>query len=65
LLRAAVRSRRQIVYSLKAGDVETVVVGGRLVMHDRRVLTLDESEVLRRAREYGERVRRSLEDPPR
>src|SRR5262249_14914455 len=32
----------QIAYSLKAGDVQTVVIGGRLVMRDRKLLTIDE-----------------------
>jgi 5-methylthioadenosine/S-adenosylhomocysteine deaminase len=50
----------QIVYALKASDVETVVIAGRIVMEKRRVLTLDERAVLARAREYAERVRRSL-----
>jgi 5-methylthioadenosine/S-adenosylhomocysteine deaminase len=51
----------QIVYALKASDVETVVIAGRVVMEKRRVLTLDEEEILRKAREYGEKVKRSLE----
>jgi 5-methylthioadenosine/S-adenosylhomocysteine deaminase len=50
----------QIVYALKASDVETVVIAGRTVMQHRRVLTLDEAAVLRRAREYGLQVQRSL-----
>jgi 5-methylthioadenosine/S-adenosylhomocysteine deaminase len=51
----------QIVYSLRARDVETVVIGGRMVMENRRVLTIDEAEVLRKAREYSARVRKSLD----
>jgi len=50
----------QIVYALKAGDVETVVIAGRIVMRDRRMLTLDEAEILRKAREYAAQVKRSL-----
>ena len=53
----------QIVYALKGGDVETVVVGGLPVMRNRRVLTLDEATVIARAREYGVRVKRSLTPP--
>lgn len=50
----------QIVYALKASDVETAVIAGRVVMRDRRVLTLDEEQVLARAREWAARVRASL-----
>jgi 5-methylthioadenosine/S-adenosylhomocysteine deaminase len=53
----------QIVYALKASDVETVVVAGRPIMEQRRVLTLNEAEVLARAREYGEKIKRSLAPP--
>jgi 5-methylthioadenosine/S-adenosylhomocysteine deaminase len=55
----------QVVYSLKAGDVETVIVAGRLLMERRQVRTLDPSSILAKAREYGERVRRSLAAPGR
>jgi 5-methylthioadenosine/S-adenosylhomocysteine deaminase len=54
----------QTVYALKASDVETVVIGGRAVMENRRVLTLNEAEVIAKAREFGERVKRSLAAPP-
>jgi 5-methylthioadenosine/S-adenosylhomocysteine deaminase len=32
-----------LVYSAEAGDVDTVLVGGRTVMRDRRLLTIDEA----------------------
>ena len=50
----------QIVYALKASDVQTVVIGGRVVMHDRKVLTVKESEAIAKAREYGKKVEASL-----
>lgn len=53
----------QVVYALKASDVETVVIAGRVVLENRRVLTLNEAEVLAKAKEYGEKVRRSLAPP--
>ncbi len=53
----------QIVYALKASDVETVVIAGRTVMENRRVLTLNEAEVVAKAREYGARVKQSLAPP--
>ena len=51
----------QIAYSLKASDVETVMIGGRVVMRDRKLLTIDEPRVLEKAREYGKSVSKSLE----
>jgi 5-methylthioadenosine/S-adenosylhomocysteine deaminase len=50
----------QIAYALKASDVRTVVIGGRVVMRDRKVLTVKESEVIAKAREYGKKVEASL-----
>lgn len=50
----------QIAYSLKGSDVETVIIGGKVVMRDRRLLTLDEPKILDKAREYGESVKASL-----
>jgi 5-methylthioadenosine/S-adenosylhomocysteine deaminase len=50
----------QIAYALKASDVETVVIGGRVVMRDRKLLTVDEPRVLEKAREYGKSVKASL-----
>jgi 5-methylthioadenosine/S-adenosylhomocysteine deaminase len=50
----------QIAYSLKGSDVETVVIGGRVVMRDRKLLTIDEPRVLEKAREYGKSVKASL-----
>ena len=38
----------QIVYSLKGEEVKTVIIGGRIVMRDRRVLTLDQARVIAR-----------------
>ena len=50
----------QIVYALKASEVETVVVGGRTVMKDGRVLTVDEAAAMAKAKEYGKKVEASL-----
>ena len=51
----------QIAYALKASDVETVVIGGRVVMRDHKLLTVDEPAVLAKAREYQKRVAASLD----
>ena len=53
----------QIAYALKGSDVETVVIGGRVVMRDRKLLTIDEPKVLDKAREYGKSVKVSLGMP--
>jgi 5-methylthioadenosine/S-adenosylhomocysteine deaminase len=50
----------QVAYSLKGSDVETVVIGGRVVMRERKLLTIDEPAVLEKAREYGKSVKVSL-----
>jgi 5-methylthioadenosine/S-adenosylhomocysteine deaminase len=50
----------QLAYALKGSDVETVVIGGRLVMRDKKLLTLNEPEILAKAREYGKKVAASL-----
>ncbi len=49
-----------LVYAAKASDVVDTVVNGRVLMRDRRLLTLDEEEVKAEARRYGRRVRESL-----
>ena len=50
----------QLAYALKGSDVETVVIGGRVVMRNKKLLTLDEPEILAKAREYGKKVEASL-----
>jgi 5-methylthioadenosine/S-adenosylhomocysteine deaminase len=50
----------QIAYSLKGSDVETVIIGGRVVMRERKLLTIDEPTVLEKARKYGKAVKASL-----
>src|SRR5437016_6039870 len=50
----------QIAYSLKASDVQTVVIGGRVVMRDRKLLTVNEEEAVAKAREYQKKIAASL-----
>jgi 5-methylthioadenosine/S-adenosylhomocysteine deaminase len=50
----------QLAYALKGSDVETVVIGGRVVMRDKKLTTLNEPEILAKAREYGKKVEASL-----
>ena len=50
----------QLAYALKASDVETVVIGGRTVMRDRKLLTVDERAAIAKAREYKGKIEASL-----
>lgn len=53
-----------IVYSMKAADVDTSIIGGKIVMDHRHLLTLDEPQVLEKAGEYAKRVAASLAASP-
>ena len=50
----------QIAYALKGSDVQTVMIGGRVVMRDRKLLTVNEAEAIAKAREYKKTVAASL-----
>jgi len=47
----------QLVYATHGDDVKTTIVDGRILMKDRRVLSLDEGRVLDQARTFAEKVR--------
>jgi 5-methylthioadenosine/S-adenosylhomocysteine deaminase len=53
----------QLAYALKASDVETVVIGGRLVMRKRKILTVNEEQAIARARQYKKTIAQSLALP--
>ncbi|MFZ0883686.1 MAG: amidohydrolase [Candidatus Acidiferrales bacterium] len=53
----------QLVYALKASDVKTVVIGGKIVMQDRQMLTLNEKEILAKAQDYKKQIATSLVNP--
>jgi 5-methylthioadenosine/S-adenosylhomocysteine deaminase len=50
----------QFAYALKGSDVETVIIGGRVVMRDRKLLTVDEPSVIAKAKEFKSKVEASL-----
>ena len=50
----------QLVYSAQAGDIETVVARGRVIMEGYRVLTLDEEEIYRKANRWREKILQKL-----
>lgn len=49
-----------LVYATKADDVRTVVINGRIVMLDRRLMTLNESVIKKDANAYREKIIKSL-----
>ena len=50
-----------LVYAARGSDVSTVIVNGRVVVRNREILTVDEEEVMERARGFGDRVREVME----
>ncbi len=50
----------QLVYALKASDVSGVMVNGRVIVRDKKIVTIDSAPVMAKAAEYQERVKKSL-----
>lgn len=51
-----------LVYAVRGSDVTTVVVNGRIVVHERTVQTVDEAEVMQKARTFGGQVQQVMSD---
>jgi 5-methylthioadenosine/S-adenosylhomocysteine deaminase len=49
-----------LVYTTRGDDVKTTIVNGRVLMRDRKVLSLDEGAVLKEARTLAARVRAAV-----
>jgi 5-methylthioadenosine/S-adenosylhomocysteine deaminase len=49
-----------IAYASKAPDVEDVFVNGRPIVRDRHMLTLNQNEIIARARQWQMRISKSL-----
>ena len=49
-----------LVYVTRGDDVRNTIVNGRVLMRDRKVLTLDESQVLSEARALAEKVKAAV-----
>jgi len=49
-----------LVYVTRGDDVQTTIVNGRVLMRDRRVLTLDAAQVVAEARAWAEKVRAAV-----
>jgi len=72
LLVVSMRSPRQtpmydplshLVYVTRGDDVQTVVVNGKILMRDHKVLTVDETAVLAEAAMWADRVRLAVHKP--
>ncbi len=46
-----------LVYSVSGGDVGSVIVDGRILMRDRKLLTMDEEAILKNAEKVAKRIR--------
>ncbi|MEJ2685041.1 MAG: amidohydrolase family protein, partial [Candidatus Sulfobium sp.] len=46
-----------IVYAMNSADVDSVIIKGRVVVRDRYLTTTDESEIIGKAVEWGNRIR--------
>ncbi len=51
-----------LVYTTKANNVETVIINGKLVMNNRRLLTLNENAIKKDANLYRQKIIKSLEN---
>ncbi len=49
-----------LIYATKASDVSTVIIDGKIVMQDRKLLTLDEKSIKEQAARYRDQVIKSL-----
>jgi 5-methylthioadenosine/S-adenosylhomocysteine deaminase len=49
-----------LVYVMHGDDVETTIVNGKVLMKEKKVLTLDEPAVLAEARKLAEQVRKAV-----
>jgi len=45
-----------IVYAASGSDVETVIIHGRVVMKNRRLLTIKEDEAMEKVRKIAKRI---------
>lgn len=50
-----------LAYSVRSTDVEAVMVGGRLLMEEGRVLSIDEQEIMDKAADWGRRIKADRE----
>ncbi|MFZ3055491.1 MAG: amidohydrolase [Smithella sp.] len=51
-----------LVYAASGADVDTVIINGKVVMENRRLLTINEEEVMHKVREIAVKVKQSLRE---
>ena len=51
----------QLVYAANGADADTVLINGRVVMENRRLLTINETEAMERVNQIAVRIRKSFE----
>jgi len=49
-----------LVYAASGADIDTVVINGKVVMENRSLLTIDETEVMQRVREIAVKIKNSM-----
>ncbi len=47
----------QIVYSMGGSDVDTVIVNGKIVMRNNKILTINEEEVMEKVKVFSEKIK--------
>ena len=52
-----------LVYAVTGADVDTSIINGKLVMENRRLLTVNEQEAMERVNQIALKVRESLRKP--
>ena len=50
-----------LVYTTRGDDVQTTIVHGKVLMRDRKMLTLNEAAVLQETRGWSEKVRAAVQ----
>ena len=51
----------QIVYSMDGSDVETVIINGKVIMKENKILTIDENDVMTKFKEFAENLKKNIE----
>ncbi|MDD5594121.1 MAG: amidohydrolase [Candidatus Margulisbacteria bacterium] len=49
-----------LVYSAGGGDVDTAIINGKLIMENRKMLTVDEGEIIDRANHLAKKIEREV-----
>ncbi|MBS3815800.1 MAG: amidohydrolase family protein, partial [Hadesarchaea archaeon] len=52
---------RHVINSARGCDVETVITDGRLLMHEKRVITLDEEDVIKKSNKSSKKIWNKLD----